>query len=319
MCKCRCFSDFPRVTVGPANPVRVEEGGSVRLSCSVDSKPPATRVRWLQNGRILGQGLVHTLEKVQLEDAGTYTCQAYNGLESTGEGDVVVEVLYGPIVSVPKRREVQPGQGITVQCLVDSNPLPSSIEWLKEGDPDFRQRGPELVLPVVTAEDVGIYTCRALVSFAVDSPKRKEIEREGNGSVLILVNHRPGRATIRSEPEFPVAGEPVTLVCDPNPPGWPEPVIVWWKDDGNPANPISTGGNFTLPGPVLGGEGEGVYHCLGRNSLGEGTPASYALDLGQKPRISSPLPPQVVKGTDSPRFSLNCSATVRCFTSSHFI
>ena len=33
------FSDYPRVSVGPENPVRVERGEPATLECTVDSKP----------------------------------------------------------------------------------------------------------------------------------------------------------------------------------------------------------------------------------------------------------------------------------------
>jgi echinoid protein len=38
------FTDFPRVQVGPENPVMVERDETAELKCEVDSKPPVTEV-----------------------------------------------------------------------------------------------------------------------------------------------------------------------------------------------------------------------------------------------------------------------------------
>ena len=38
------MSDFPRVTVGPENPLRVERDDTAELKCSVDSKPGVKEV-----------------------------------------------------------------------------------------------------------------------------------------------------------------------------------------------------------------------------------------------------------------------------------
>ena len=47
------FADYPRVTVGPENPIRVERDETAELYCDVDSKPRVQEVRWVRDGRFV--------------------------------------------------------------------------------------------------------------------------------------------------------------------------------------------------------------------------------------------------------------------------
>ena len=46
-------ADYPRVTVGPENPIRVERDETAELYCDVDSKPSVQEVRWVRDGRFV--------------------------------------------------------------------------------------------------------------------------------------------------------------------------------------------------------------------------------------------------------------------------
>ena len=45
--------DFPRVSVEPENPVRVERDETAELKCRVDAQPPVSEVKWMRNGRFI--------------------------------------------------------------------------------------------------------------------------------------------------------------------------------------------------------------------------------------------------------------------------
>lgn len=98
---------------------------------------------------------------MSIQDAGKYTCSADNGLGKVGEKEIILDVLYGPIVTLEaKTKEAEEDEPVHIQCNVTANPSPVTIEWVKDGKPDFRQVGDVLRLGRVRAEDSGTYICR---------------------------------------------------------------------------------------------------------------------------------------------------------------
>lgn len=264
--------DFPRVEVGPENPIRVEKDSPAILQCSVDAKPKVHKVKWTRNGRYITDVHNYQIHRVNLQDAGKYTCSAENGLGKTGEKDLLLDVLYGPIVTLEsKTKEAEEGESVTIKCNVTSNPSPVSVEWLKDGKPDFRQNGDTLRLSKVTAENSGTYVCRATNVIIPSSLPVKRIEKVGNTSIALLIRHRPGKARITPERPIAIEGSGVTLTCTATPPGWPAPQYRWFKAGGpdGPQTVLATGTKYTIPNAHLGSEG--VYHCQATNELGKYT------------------------------------------------
>ena len=72
--------DYPRVTVGPENPIRVERDDTAELFCQVDSKPPVEEVRWVRDIRFVQTQFRHLIPRANLKDEGIYICNADNGL-----------------------------------------------------------------------------------------------------------------------------------------------------------------------------------------------------------------------------------------------
>lgn len=64
------FPDFPRVNVGPENPLRVERDSQATLECNVDAKPKVTGVRWMRNSRFISPNYNHVIHRVSIQDAG---------------------------------------------------------------------------------------------------------------------------------------------------------------------------------------------------------------------------------------------------------
>lgn len=117
--------DFPRVEVGPDNPLRVERDSQATLQCSVDAKPKVATVRWTRNNRFISSAHNHIIHRVSIQDAGKYTCSADNGLGKVGEKEIVLDVLYGPIVSLEaKTKEAEEGETVYIKCNVTANPSP---------------------------------------------------------------------------------------------------------------------------------------------------------------------------------------------------
>ena len=125
-------------------------------------------------------------------------------------------------MSVIPKKEVEEGESVWVKCNVTSNPRPSAIEWVKKGDPSFRQSGDILRIDRVTAAHGGSYMCKA-VNVLNPTGDVGQYERTGNASVALLIKHAPGKAVIEPSQPSVVEGSGVTLTCGANPPGWPLP------------------------------------------------------------------------------------------------
>jgi echinoid protein len=160
------------VEVGPENPLRVERDSQATLQCSVDAKPKVSGIRWTRNGRFISTNNNHVIHRVSIQDAGKYTCSAENGLGKVGEKEIALDVLYAPIVTLEaKTKEAEEGESVYIKCNVTANPNPVTIEWVKDGKPDFRQSGDTLRLSHVSAENSGTYICRAVNIISPSSPR----------------------------------------------------------------------------------------------------------------------------------------------------
>ncbi|SPP78968.1 blast:Hemicentin-1 [Drosophila guanche] len=300
---------YPRVEVGPQNPMRIERDHVAKLECRVDAKPMVSNVRWSRNGQYVSATPVHTIYRVNRHHAGKYTCSADNGLGKTGEKDIVLDVLYPPIVVIEsKTHEAEEGETVLVRCNVTANPPPITIEWLKEGAPDFRYTGELLTLVSVRAEHAGNYICRSVNIMQPFNTKR--IEGVGNSTVALLVRHRPGQAYITPNKPVVHVGNGVTLTCSANPPGWPVPQYRWFRDmDGDVGNTqkiLAQGPQYSIPKAHLGSEGK--YHCHAVNELGIGKIATIILEVHQPPQFLAKLQQHMTRRVGDVDYAVTCSA-----------
>ncbi|XP_053960581.1 neural cell adhesion molecule 1 [Anastrepha ludens] len=300
---------YPRVEVGPQNPLRVERDHIAKLECNVDAKPKVSNVRWSRNGQYVSATPTHTIFRVGRHHAGKYTCTADNGLGKSGEKDIVLDVLFPPMVVIEsKTHEAEEGETVLVRCNVTSNPPPITIEWLKEGAPDFRFTGELLTLVSVRAEHAGNYICRAVNLMNPFNSKR--IEGVGNSTVALLVRHRPGQAYITPNKPIVHVGNGVTLSCSANPPGWPVPQYRWFRDvDGEFSNTqkiLAQGPQYSIPKAHLGSEGK--YHCHAVNELGIGKMATIILEVHQPPQFLAKLQQHMTRRVGDVDYAVTCSA-----------
>ncbi|CAH1110783.1 unnamed protein product [Psylliodes chrysocephalus] len=299
---------FPRVEVGPENPLRVERDSQATLRCAVDAKPKVTTIRWTRNNRFISSSHNHTIHRVSIQDAGKYTCVADNGLGKVGEKEITLDVMYTPVVTIgTKTKEAEEGETVTIKCNVSANPLPSTIEWIKDGKPDFRQSGDTLTLTQVAAEYSGTYICRAINVITPSAPPLRSTEKIGNASIALLVRHRPGRARIMPDKPIATEGSSVSLTCTASPPGWPAPQYRWFKIglDGQ-STILATGTKYTITNANL--ATEGVYNCQATNELGPGEMASVDLEVYVPPSFKNKLKPLEMKRVGESNFAVACSA-----------
>ncbi|KAF2362074.1 Immunoglobulin-like domain [Trinorchestia longiramus] len=293
---------YPRITIGPANPMRVERGAPATLSCDVDAKPPVKNVRWTRGKKFIDIRKTLVIDTATEEYAGRYICQADNGLGILREREVTLDVLYGPIVTVPASRDLEEGQNLVITCNVTANPAPRIIEWYKVDDESFRQSGDILRINSVTAANQGDYVCRA-VNFLAPT-NQDGSDRIGNATVAVRIHHAPGKTFIKLSTPVAVLDESVILTCGSNPPGWPTPRYEWRRHDSD--TPLIIGPNYTIPKASY--ADEGTYTCQPSNRLGKGSKASMPLKVYQAPSILESLPETTVESIGTTDVSLTCRA-----------
>ncbi|KAM3610982.1 uncharacterized protein V6R79_011806 [Siganus canaliculatus] len=145
----------------------------LELECSAVGVPPPT-LSWLKDGRPLERsdiiqqdGHAVRISKVQVEDAGLYTCLASSLAGEDGKNHWVrVQVPPTLLGSGDVRTLTVPVNGhLTLECLADSDPAPE-IEWYKDeakvqlgGRIQRLAGGQYLEIQEVRSEDSGQYSC----------------------------------------------------------------------------------------------------------------------------------------------------------------
>jgi echinoid protein len=302
------FTDHPRVEVGPENPLQVERDTTAILECNVDAKPKVTSVSWYRDGRFISNSFIHTIQRISVQDAGKYVCNADNGLGMAGEKELILDVLYPPTVVIEtKTREAEERETVKIRCNVTSNPPPIRVEWLKEGSPDFKYIGETLILPDVRAEHAGTYICRGVN--VMQPYGSKKAERMGNTTVAVLVRHKPGKAVISPNRPIVHVGNALTLTCSASPPGWPVPQYKWYRDvtgELSSTNVLSHGSQYVIPRAHLGTEG--TYRCMASNEMGHGEEAKIQLEVHQPPQFLAKLQQHMTRRVEDRDYSVTCSA-----------
>lgn len=305
------LTDYPRVEIGPESPLQVEHDSTAKLECRVDAKPKVSNVRWTRGGRFISSSMTYVIPRVTHQDAGKYACSADNGLGKVGEQEIFLDVLHPPVVVIEsKTRETEEHETVNIKCNVTSNPTPVTVEWLKEGSPEFRSSGDVLTLRDVRAEHAGTYICRAINVMMPYGGKR--VERVGNSSIALLVRHRPGQASINPSKPIVHVGNGVTLTCSAHPPGWPVPQYRWFRDTDNEVPPekiLAQGSQYVIPRAHLGSEGR--YRCHAVNELGNGEMAAIMLEVHQPPQFLAKLQQHMTRRVGDSDFAVTCSAKAK--------
>ena len=219
-----------------------------------------------------------------------------------------LDVLYGPEVTVPEKKEVELGEDVIVNCEVSANPRPTSIIWTKVDDPEFKQIGPQLRLTGSdpAAVNNGRYVCSATNTIHPTGRQRKELM--GNATIIVAVKHAPGKTRISPEKPTAYEGKPITLTCGAKPPGYPIPNYRWWKE-GSENSILASGSQFTIDSASLSSAGK--YFCQPNNEFGSGSVAEVSLNVYQEPKIVTSLQPTVIKRAGDTGYHVTCSALAK--------
>ncbi|XP_069698018.1 hemicentin-1-like isoform X2 [Periplaneta americana] len=283
--------------------VKVRVSDNASLVCTTRGNPKPD-IKWLHNGRIVEKGTTsvasnslgdrssieeHTLflQKVEIPDAGKYTCLASN-IAGVTEKNYRLKVLVAPKISGHREDsnviESLEGLPITIKCPVVGNPVPD-IHWMKDSLPLNTQEamraeaeGQMLYIKNSKQEHSGNYTCVAH-NHAGNVSKSFQLD--------VLVP--PVMADMEELTNFNVTtNETLTLTC--NVTGHPHPSISWFKG----VTPINKekwpritllDHNRTLIIPNVSTQHKGKYSCLASNMAGD-TELTFNVEIQEPPKAS---------------------------------
>uniref|UniRef100_A0AC35TZ51 B-cell receptor CD22 n=1 Tax=Rhabditophanes sp. KR3021 TaxID=114890 RepID=A0AC35TZ51_9BILA len=282
----------PIVTIEPSSLYNVEEGKNVIVTCLAEGNPMPTYYEW----RNLATGEHFTGGKIwsfvgEREHSGELQCTSKNSI-GYGTKTALLNVQYGPIVTVKHFVNPSEGDEIHLDCIVDSNPPSTRIIWT--GPNNFLEEGSKLFIKKISSEQTGNYTCTATNTLTTSKSafgSGETMSRQGLGTTLIEVKRKPGPAVvITTTTSYPV-GSTFVLSCLSSDIGSPNATYKW-------ATP-RTGGLYTedpsykeqsLKVEKAKLTDNGVYKCLGYNSLGEGEEGRVKMTVVLPSKITKPLP-----------------------------
>ncbi|KAI8480593.1 hypothetical protein Bbelb_416650 [Branchiostoma belcheri] len=210
---------YPPTVITPRQTVQALEGGYANLTCVVEGNPTSV-FSWRrvddslpQNAGMSNSSLL--IPRVSRTDSGAYLCEADNGIEPIGTGEITLEVIYPPKIksTFDQKISVLFGQEVfRVECQSEGNPKPK-LSWRRK---DTKQPfNNPLTLSPLNYQTEGYYVCVA------KSDNFSEDTRE----TYIDVIGRP-EVVSQSTSVSAVGGDTVELTCtiasDPEPDG-----VIW--------------------------------------------------------------------------------------------
>nr|XP_022325051.1 hemicentin-1-like isoform X42 [Crassostrea virginica] len=329
------IGSVPVAIIGPD--ISVTVGDRATISCSVTGYPLSTAISWLKiaNGvrtnvdvsqaRVSG-GTVSvpslTITSVETSDEGDYQCSATNILGTSQSGTAYLDVLGSiPSVQIPSSSySVAYGSQIRLQCVVNSIPPATSIEWRKTYQGvtttiNFGQSkysggtitDPSLRIFNADLSDEASYVCSA--TNIVGSGSSRDITLS---VVVSLPTVQVGSSTYSG-----ISGSSVTLVCSIISSNPSATSVKWEKDVNGVRTDVTTvmasrisGGSVNQPSLTISsltGSDSGTYYCSAANAVGTGASSATTLTVQNVPSVS-------VSQTSYSIF-VGSSVTMNCFVS----
>ncbi|XP_022251226.1 irregular chiasm C-roughest protein-like isoform X2 [Limulus polyphemus] len=155
----------PEVTL-TANRKKISEFDDVEFTCDAVANPKDVKYKWYRNDELIPEHHVTTLflNKVTRQLNGqTISCEVGNKIGTT-KSTYSLNIDYGPVFkSSLENIAADLDKEVRLVCAVDSNPHPE-ITWTFEKSSQVVGTDRELVIPKMTPERTGRYTCHASVT-----------------------------------------------------------------------------------------------------------------------------------------------------------
>ncbi|XP_016112907.1 basement membrane-specific heparan sulfate proteoglycan core protein-like [Sinocyclocheilus grahami] len=250
----------------------VKLGETVSFTCRVTSGSQSLQLEWKRtNNQPLGDnvklgpdGAVLTITSVRLSNQGGYRCIATNA-QGKGTATASLTIRQPPKVRVTPSGplSVRAGESVTLECRVTGKPRPS-ISWTKQGGEaelvsTTTDTTASLQVTVLSAEDAGIFVCRAQSREGL-AEGRVELRMEGGASGGAFPQASVTETDLKAE-----EGQSISMHCHAT--GSPTPVISWSKLRAPlPWQHKVNGGILTLNN--VGRQDSGQYICNATSALG---------------------------------------------------
>ncbi|XP_076325674.1 irregular chiasm C-roughest protein-like isoform X2 [Tachypleus tridentatus] len=256
----------PEVTL-TANSNKIKEFDDVQFTCDAVANPADIMYKWYRNDALIKEDNTTTLiiRKVTRQDNGqTVSCEVNNKIGTT-KSTYILNICYGPVFKSPLENiAADPNKEVRLFCAVDGNPSPK-ITWMFK---DSRIVGREkyLIIPRITPDKTGKYTCKASVS---GFP-------EISANLFVFIKGPP--AVKSSTVQYGIEGQQVKVECLIT--SIPEPTRVVWIKQSQVVDIDNSDGYEIVTEPLVDGlrnlliihkaeENDfGDYNCSAWNSLG---------------------------------------------------
>ncbi|CAL8251670.1 unnamed protein product [Boreogadus saida] len=261
----------PKISsTGFPNELTLAVNSPLELECTAVGVPPPT-LSWLKDGRpmerpevVTEEGRFVKISKVEVEDAGLYTCLASSPAGEDGRNHWVrVQVPPTLLGSGEVRTVTVASKGhLTLECLADSDPAPE-IEWYKDdvklqlgGHIQKLAGGQYLEIQEVRPEDSGHYSC-VVTNMAGSTSLYFSVE------ILLPPVIKESSSLVTAH-----QGQDAVLPCEAQ--GDTSPTVTWRKDgfllshDSNKY--LLSEGSLRVQGVQLSDAGR--YYCTVSNQAG---------------------------------------------------
>ncbi|XP_058866595.1 carcinoembryonic antigen-related cell adhesion molecule 5-like [Acipenser ruthenus] len=291
--------DTPIVTISPPNQVYFV-GADITMSCSAQSSPPAV-YQWAFNSVFYnGSGSELSIKLLQLDNAGNYTCMAYNNITRRYAAFTQELSVVAPITTVtvsPSRAQPIENKAFSLSCEVSGTA--DSWRWLKDDQPlstneriTLSGENSTVSFNPVLQSDNGTYQCVA----------SDPISGMVSPGYTLVVNYGPQQVSISGPDAYPI-GSTASFTCSAlsHP-----PCEYTWLFNGKE---IAQGSVFTIS-PVMPAS-VGSYTCEAFNSVTGKKTSSIRKEFQLTTHVSQPTVRSNV--TDPVEFndtvSLTCTAS----------
>lgn len=157
-----------KATVSLGKP-KLFSGEDVQLDCNVpDDHSSSWLYRWFRDGVPLSSNKVYSIKKARVQQSGSYTCQGRKQIKTwpysimTNPSDPLKIHVNGGwvLLQTPSESHIS-DEPMTLTCRIRDNPLLLNVIFYKDDMMIKTQNDNDLVIPSLSIEDDGMYSCRA--------------------------------------------------------------------------------------------------------------------------------------------------------------
>lgn len=297
-----------QVLYGPENSISLfPEGEShtylekspFNIKCSADCNPPCNYT-WFLGAQVTNStdGVLYS-PSATLSQAGSYSCQAKNGVGSASVINVDIDIQTGPgstITFTPpaNRQVVTEGGDLLVKCSADCSPA-CRYTWRYNTEDLATQEG-QLSLVDISRDDKGLYTCVADNGYGNQGTKQLKVDVQyGPGDTVELFPADANQVLNEGNSIF------ISCSADCN----PMCTYTWYL-----GNRIINSTNGGLSLVSVGPENAGNYRCIARNGIGLESVSAVSVVVQTGPGNTVRIEPEgdIYTVTEGKELRLKCSA-----------